>query len=182
LDGSGGLTLDALNWMSEQRIEFVRLDWRGQTVNIGGNSGYSGQPNLITSQKAIKGTKKEADIGRTLISEKIAASIKTLELVVPTSERREMGLARLSQGLGKIKNLKTSLSLPQILGIEGGSAAAYFGAWQGLPIKWSGFKRKPIPDNWHFTVPRKMGWRTKVQNARHPLNAMLNYGYPRSVI
>jgi CRISPR-associated protein Cas1 len=177
LDGSGGLTLDALNWMSEQGIEFVRLDWQGKTVNVGGNTGYSGRPVLIAAQKAIKETNKEVEIGRKLISEKLAASIKTLELVIPRSEMREKSLSRIQLGLLKLQKPKTSFSLSQILGIEGSCAAAYFGAWQGLPIKWSGFKRKPIPDNWHFTVPRMMGWRTKVQNARHPLNAMLNYGY-----
>src|ERR1700691_2683275 len=41
LDGSGGVSLDALGWMAEQKIEFVRLDWRGNPSSIGGKSGYA---------------------------------------------------------------------------------------------------------------------------------------------
>src|ERR1700742_3174808 len=41
IDGSGNLTLDALSWMSEQSVEFVRLDWRGEISSIAGKSGYS---------------------------------------------------------------------------------------------------------------------------------------------
>jgi CRISPR-associated endonuclease Cas1 len=47
----------------------------------------------------------------------------------------------------------------------------------GLPIKWSGIKRKPIPANWQEISPRTMTWRKGIQNARHPVNAILNYGY-----
>jgi len=54
---------------------------------------------------------------------------------------------------------------------------AYFSAWHGLSIKWSGFMRRPIPDNWHTIIPRTMAWRKRARSARHPVNAMLNYGY-----
>ncbi len=54
---------------------------------------------------------------------------------------------------------------------------AYFSALHGLPIQWSGFKRKPIPDNWQIIIPRTMTWRKSARSARHPVNAMLNYGY-----
>lgn len=50
-------------------------------------------------------------------------------------------------------------------------------AWHGVPLNWSGNKRKPIPDNWLEIVPRNMLWQRHAQNARHPINAMLNYGY-----
>ena len=34
-----------------------------------------------------------------------------------------------------------------------------------------------IPDPLKIAALRTMGWRKSGQNARHPINAMLNYGY-----
>jgi len=177
LDGSGAITFDAINWMSDQQIEFVRLDWRGHITNIGGNSGYSGNSKLIEAQKAIKGTKREIEIARNLISGKIVASIETLKTVIPKSEKREFAIGRLNQKFRDIRNSKTPLTISKLLGIEGACAAAYFAAWHNLPINWSGFKRKPVPDNWFQIAARTMTWRAGFRNARHPVNAMLNYGY-----
>lgn len=177
LDGSGGLTFDALNWMSDQLIEFVRLDWRGETTNVGTNTGYSGDRRLIAKQLAMKGTKTEVAIARDLIANKITASIETLKAVIPPSDVRQVALTRLAEKYRQIKTAKGTPTISQILGIEGACAAAYFIAWHGLPIKWSGFKRKPVPDNWFQIIARNMSWRNKTQNARHPVNAMLNYGY-----
>jgi CRISPR-associated protein Cas1 len=177
LDGSGGITFDALSWMTEQRIEFVRLDWQGNISNVGGNSGYSGNSKLISAQKRIKGQRAETIIARSLIGSKIEASIKTLIDVIPKSENRDKSISRLERQLAEIRKPKKLLTISRILGIEGASAAAYFIAWQGLPIKWAGIRQKPIPENWAEIIPRNMTWRRKARNARHPLNAMLNYGY-----
>ena len=177
IDGSGGISFDALNWMSEQQIEFVRLDWRGEVTNIAGRSGYAGNSKLIQAQKEIKGTKLEIEIARHLIVEKIEASIKTLKLIIPKSEIREIAISRLDEKYFEIRNNQKSIAISRLLGIEGVCAATYFRAWQRLPIKWSGFKKKPIPENWHEIGPRKMEWRDNSRNARHPVNAMLNYGY-----
>jgi CRISP-associated protein Cas1 len=163
--------------MAEQRVEFVQLDWKGQTTNVGGNSGYSGNSKLIARQLAIKGTKTEVEIAQSLIRQKLMASIKTLKAAIPISEKREFAISRLNEKFRGIQKLPSRQTVSKILRIEGACAAAYFAAWQGLPIRWAGFRQKPIPDNWHFIIPRKMGWRVKTQNARHPVNAMLNYGY-----
>jgi CRISPR-associated endonuclease Cas1 len=177
LDGSGGLSFDALNWMAEQAIEFVRLNWRGEITNIAGNSGYGGNSKLIQVQKEIKGTKTEIEFARYLISEKIDASIKTLKLEIPKNEVRDFAISKLTQKYSEIRGLKGQFSISSLLGIEGGCAHIYFKAWHSLPIKWVGFTRKPIPDNWFEFSSRNMTWRKRAYNARHPLNAMLNYAY-----
>lgn len=65
------------------------------------------------------------------------------------------------------------------MGIEGIAAIAYFSAWQSIPIKWEGTKRKPIPPDWYQVGLRSSVTRlkTKNRNASHPVNAMLNYAY-----
>lgn len=177
LDGSGGISFDALDWMSEQRIALVKLDWRGEITSIGGGAKYSANLKLAEFQRQAKTGKKSTELARWLIGEKILASAKTLREIIPISANQEIAISKLEKRYSEIRNSKKSLSINQILGIEGDCAAAYFRAWHGAPIKWSGIKRRPIPDNWLEIVPRNMFWRRKAQNARHPINAMLNYGY-----
>jgi CRISPR-associated endonuclease Cas1 len=177
LDGSGGISFDALDWMSDQRIALVKLDWRGGISSVGGAAQYAANPKLVELQRRAKGTRKRVDIARWLIGEKIIASTKTLQEMIPTSVNQENAIARLEKRSSEIRNRRKSLSISQLLGIEGDCAAAYFRAWHGVPLNWSGIKRKPIPSNWLEIVPRNMLWQRHAQNARHPINAMLNYGY-----
>jgi CRISP-associated protein Cas1 len=177
LDGSGGISFDAINWMSDQNIVLVQLDWRGRTVVVGGNSGYSANPQLVAAQRAIKSGKRQIEIARRLIQEKITASLETLMEVIPCSEIRDVGISQLRKFISESRNSGKLISVSKIHGIEGGAAAAYFQAWCGLTFKWSGLNRRPIPDGWLGVGSRTMGWRRSSQNARHPLNAMLNYGY-----
>lgn len=176
-DGSGGISLDALNWMSEQEIEFLQLNWRGEVSTVAGKQGYSADPRLVAAQRSIAGTDRAIEIVRWLIREKLAASLQTLENAVPKSENRDAAIVRLGKWISQIENPRTAISIPKILGIEGAAAAAYFAAWYGIPLKWTGVKPKPIPESWREIGPRKMAWRKRSRCARHPVNAMLNYGY-----
>jgi len=176
LDGSGGITFDALDWMSDQRVGLVKLDWQGEISSMGGGAQYSANPKLVELQQKAKLSKKRAEIARWLIGEKILASAKTLREIIPTSINQQNAISRLERRFSEIRNNK-SLSISQLLGIEGDCAAAYFRAWHGVPLNWSGIKRKPIPNNWLEIAPRNMLWQRHAQNARHPINAMLNYGY-----
>jgi CRISPR-associated protein Cas1 len=56
---------------------------------------------------------------------------------------------------------------------------AYFKAWEGLPLKWKGAARRPIPDSWRTIGPRSALRAGKPSNERavHPLNSMLNLAY-----
>lgn len=77
-------------------------------------------------------------------------------------------------------NQNPPTAIGALLGIEGRAALAYFAAWQGVPIKWKGIGRHPIPDDWYQIGPRQsQNTRKKGRNrhASHPVNAMLNYAY-----
>lgn len=163
--------------MSEQKIEFVRLDWRGRTTSVSGNSGYSADPKLVDAQRKMRGTKRQLEIARWLVAAKLEACIKTLENIIPNSQIRENAISDHKKRIRRINNSRNSISISQLLGMEGQSANSYFGTWQGLPLRWRGLSRKPIPSDWGEIAPRTMAWRKRSRLARHPLNAMLNYGY-----
>jgi CRISPR-associated endonuclease Cas1 len=176
LDGSGAISFDAISWMSDQKIILVQLNWRGQISAVGG-AGYSANPKLVDMQLKARADGRNIEIARWLIREKIEASILTLAENIPNSDILQGAIARLEKRRAEIINCKRNFSISRLLGIEGDCAAAYFRTWHGLPLKWSGLNRKPVPDNWREVSPRTMTWRKGIQNARHPINAMLNYGY-----
>jgi len=178
-DGKGAVTLDALAWMADQRIEFVQLNFQGRTIILGGNSRYSAKPELVEAQRAAKAGNSKIEIARWLITSKIEETIATAKTIIPVSENREKALSRLEKCLSDIRDRNKLISMPKILGIEGLAAVTYFQLWHGLPLRWTGLSRKPVPADWSRIGPRLMTWRgkAKYQNARHPINAMLNYGY-----
>jgi CRISPR-associated protein Cas1 len=48
----------------------------------------------------------------------------------------------------------------------------------GMPIKWRGTSRRPIPENWHSVGQRSSPYHLGGnRNAAHPVNAILNYAY-----
>jgi CRISP-associated protein Cas1 len=62
--------------------------------------------------------------------------------------------------------------------LEANCAASYFRSWVGLPIKWRGASRRPIPDNWRSIGARSSPYHLAGnRNAAHPVNAILNYAY-----
>jgi CRISP-associated protein Cas1 len=66
----------------------------------------------------------------------------------------------------------------ELRALEANCAASYFRSWVGMPIKWRGTSRRPLPDNWHFIGQRSSPYHLAGnRNAAHPLNAILNYAY-----
>jgi len=69
-------------------------------------------------------------------------------------------------------------TISQLRVLEANCAASYFRSWGGIPIKWRGTSRKPIPDNWNSIVQRSSPYHSAGnRNAAHPVNAILNYAY-----
>jgi CRISPR-associated protein Cas1 len=176
LDASGGITFDALAWMSDQKITLVQLNWRGQ-VTFSGNSGFAAAPQLVQLQSQLWGSKKALLLNRDLITAKLDASIQTLLRIFPDLPATEIAVSRIKQGLLKLKKLPATAPQRTLLGLEGAAAAEYFRAWHRTPLNWNNLSRKPVPPNWLEIGPRQMAWLKSGSNARHPINAMLNYGY-----
>jgi len=177
LDGSGGITFDALNWMAEQEINFAQLDYRGRVNFICGNSGQSPKPAIVRWQLAIQGTETARKIQCQLVEQKLFASIETLQTIFPEFPTTEIAIKQIRREIDKVRKLPRSAAYRTILGLEGLAAAAYFKAWHQMPLKWTNLSRRPIPATWKEIGSRNMNWQKHGANARHPVNAMLNYGY-----
>lgn len=175
LDGSGSISLDALDWLASQNVPLIRIDWRG---NVQASVGWAGKiTNLRMSAAQFEAKKRDGglEIAKRLIDAKIRNSISTINLFFDVSKAREI-----NRGLrGAQGKLPFARSVGSVLGIEGIAAVAYFEGWQSLPLNWKGTGRKPIPLDWYRVGPRSSATRERLKNknASHPVNAMLNYTY-----
>jgi CRISPR-associated endonuclease Cas1 len=178
LDGSGSLSFDVLDWLAGQKLPLIRIDWRGTVQAVAAGTRVGADPRKVAAQIEAQRNGRGLAIGTTLIREKIENSIATLEAAVPSSPDRASAISKLRRDVAELRK-KRPRSIRELLGVEGRAAAAYFSAWQGVPIHWKGIGRRPIPQTWHHIEPRSTAAkRTAInRNASHPVNAILNYAY-----
>jgi CRISPR-associated protein Cas1 len=114
---------------------------------------------------------------RKLISQKIEASILTLEKSIRRSEKSERAISIAYAALTRLDAGEPN-SIVELRALEANCAAVYFRAWHGIPIKWRGTSRRPIPDNWNTIERRSSPFHLAGnRNAAHPVNAILNFAY-----
>lgn len=177
LGGSGAITLNVLSWLAEQNIPLVQLDYRGNVVAAIGHSGIGHDSALVRLQiAAAEATAQNRELGAWLIRKKLLATHETMLACLPDSELRKRADTSITEGLRKLDR-PWELPKEALLGVEGKCATFYFDAWRTVPISWKGAGRKPIPDSWLSIGVRRGPANHSNRFARHPVQAMLNYGY-----
>ena len=174
IDASGSITFNVLEWLSQQEIPLIHLNWQGDIICVA-NSSYSADPKLVAAQrKALENGSGFLQFQK-LIADKFRNSISTLQLL-PDSAEKLAAIEYLKSSIILLSKKKT-ISNDEMLGIEGQGAALYFAAWRGIPINWKLAKRDVIPADWYKIGGRRSAISKSNRNARHPVNAMLNYAY-----
>ena len=178
LDGSGSVSFDVLSWLAEQKVSLIRIGWTGDIVCVAGASGYSANPHRVRWQlETRENPPKRNEFCRSIITRKIEATIITLEKSIHRSDKWERAMKAAYTAVSRLDDNPPD-TITELRGLEANCAAAYFRSWVGIPIKWRGISRRPIPDNW-----RSIGMRSSPyhlagnRNAAHPVNAILNYAY-----
>ena len=174
LDGDGSISLDALEWLSNQGVSLVQIDWKGDVSSVGGVA-YSADFNLVKKQLEFKNNKKGINYSKFLISEKIKNACETVQCISDNSENSQLILNKMREQL-KILRKTNITNVTELLTIEGIAAAAYFRYWYYIPLKWKGINRKPLPQEW-LSIGTRIGKNKSNQFASHPVNAILNYAY-----
>ena len=101
----------------------------------------------------------------------------TLEKSIRRSEKSERAISVAYAALTRLDAGEPN-SIVELRALEANCAAAYFRSWQGMPIKWRGTSRRPIPDNWNLIEQRSSPFHLAGnRNAAHPVNAILNFAY-----
>jgi CRISP-associated protein Cas1 len=178
LDGSGSVSFEVLSWLAEQKISLIRIDWKGDIVCVAGALGYSANPFRVRWQlETRENPAQRNDFCRSIIMRKIDATIITLEKSIPRSDKWERAMKSAYSALSRLDENPPG-SISELRALEANCAASYFRSWVGIPIKWRGTGRRPIPDNWHAIGTRSSPYRLAGnRNAAHPVNAILNYAY-----
>ncbi|MFZ1478883.1 MAG: CRISPR-associated endonuclease Cas1 [Sphingorhabdus sp.] len=180
LDGSGTLSFDVLSWLSEQGVALARIKSSGDIAVVASGAGYAGDRKKVEWQLDMRADmSKRITFAADLIRRKIVSGIPTLEAHIPPSRLRDIALAKAKAGIDRLDR-ETFTDMNAIFAIEGECASAYFRSWQGLPVRWKGITRRPIPQDWHAYGLRSSlvtGVKAENRNASHPVNAMLNYAY-----
>lgn len=180
LDGSGTLSFDVLSWLAEQGVALARVKWTGEVATVASGTGYAADLKKVEWQQATRSNQVERlAFAADLIRRKIVSTIPTLELHIPPSKSRNTAIEKANAGIERLSGA-TVTDLGSIFAIEGECAAAYFRSWHGLPLRWKGVQRHPVPQEWHTydgRSSRANGLKSKNRNASHPVNALLNYAY-----
>jgi CRISPR-associated protein Cas1 len=179
LDVDGGLSFDALAWLSEHDIPLIQINWRGEILNVVSGNPETTIPDRLKFQLMAKNGDGGLKFALNLIRQKITDSMETLRHAFPRSGNIDQAINKLEIEINLLKRGQPN-SVSQLMGIEGRVGYAYFNAWRTCPIKWKGIDRHPIPDEWHQIERRssKLGSTSHPnRNATHPINAMLNYAY-----
>jgi len=178
LDGSGSISFDVLSWLAEQKVPLIRIDWRGDIVCVAGASGYSANPFRVQWQLETRGNaERRNEFCRSLITQKIEASVIALEKSIRRSDKWERAMISAYSALSRLDENPPE-TITELRALEANCAASYFRSWGGIPIKWRGTSRRPIPDNWNSIGQRSSPYHLAGnRNAAHPVNAILNYAY-----
>ncbi|MDX2221682.1 MAG: CRISPR-associated endonuclease Cas1 [Rhodospirillaceae bacterium] len=180
VDGSGAITLDAIDWLTAQKVDLIRLDWQGHIVTVASATGYAADPKKVAWQFATRSNEpKRVSFAIPLIRTKIEQTLFNLREILPPSRYRDSAIENASDALRVLKS-NPPRTVSKLAAIEGVVAQGYFYAWRALDMKWKAVSRYPIPDDWKQYLSRStLNTKTRVRNKRatHPINAMLNYAY-----
>ncbi|WP_420331927.1 CRISPR-associated endonuclease Cas1 [Oceanicaulis alexandrii] len=180
VDGSGEITLDALDWLAEQDIPLIRLKWDGRVVSVVGQTGYAADPGKAAWQTETRSNEAaRVAFGVPLIRQKIKGTLENLIELFPASELQERAIMTAESVLEALDN-EPPKTVSDLIGLEGKAANAYFRAWATMPIRWRARDRDAVPEDW-LTYTSRSALRAKRvpsnRRATHPVNAMLNYAY-----
>jgi CRISPR-associated protein Cas1 len=186
LDGSGNITLDAIDWLVTQGIPLIRLSWNGRFASVLTAGGQAASASKVHWQQVTRDNPcARLSFAVDLIRQKAENSLQTLQDFVPPSPLRDLACQKLATR-ATILGRNPPKTFASLLGFEGAIAGDYFRVWTGLPLKWKALKSFPIPDEWkkyRSRIALRYGIRMRRdgggynRGATHPVNAMLNYAY-----
>ena len=151
------------------------LDHRGQVVNVLATETTAADLDLRRAQIEALANGRGLALACSLIERKLTASLSTLE-TLPPSAALESAVERVASILHRLQDDPPD-SIDDLRLREAWAAISYFTAWRSIDLRWKGTGKKPIPPEWRRVGMRGDVLRRSNRNARHPVNALLNYGY-----
>lgn len=166
---AGTISLDAIRWLHDVKIPLVHLDTDGRVLAMV-TPDSPDHPILRRAQAQAADAPIGLEIARGLLRQKFDGQERVLraftagQLALP-----HMELAR--------RALPTATTFPALRVIEARAAAAYWGAWNRMPVHFRDADQDRIPAHWRTFGPRASVLSGSPRLAVNPANAILNYLY-----
>lgn len=106
LDGDGSITFDALEWLSEQNVPLVQINWRGEVASVGGVN-YSAEPDLMKHQLEVRNNTKGFEFSKWLILRKIENCYKTIKYISNNAPEVQLILEKINEQANVLKEKLT---------------------------------------------------------------------------
>ena len=165
----GAITLEALRWLNDAGIAFLQIDRDGEVIAASANYRLN-DPRLRRALALSPTNTTGLEIARCVLTAKLAGQEMNLaRSIFPENVRAELTAAR--------KVAENAASLQEILVAESSGAAAYWGAWKDVSLRFARKDEKSIPEHWHIFGQRSSPITNSPRSAANPANAMLNYLY-----
>ena len=151
------------------------LDYRGQVVSVLGTETTAADLDLRRAQIEALTNGRGLVLASALIEQKLAASLDTLA-TLPPSAAQESAIDRVASLLQRLRDDPPE-TIDDLRLLEAWAAISYFAAWRYDRAALEGHGQEADPSR--METGRHAAGRPATQNrhARHPVNAMLNYGY-----
>jgi CRISPR-associated endonuclease Cas1 len=169
LGHSGTISLEALRWLHDLHAAIVQLDADGTVILTSAPSGL----NDARLRRA------QAVAGLAAVGQRIAQDLVRTKLDQQAALLREMGASAgsIEIVLTARGNLDATEDAPSLMVLEATAAAAYWGAWEQLPIHFARKDEPHIPAHWRTFGGRTSPLTASPRKAANPANALLNYLY-----
>lgn len=167
---AGTVTLEALRWLHDVGASFVQLDADGTVIVANGAAGLD-DPRLRRAQALAAGNEIGAALTRSLLDGKLTAQAEVLARLPGETETARTAIEAAQAGMAGTEDLAALRVL------EAQAAAAYWGAWSPVPIRFAKRDLPRIPDHWRTFGQRRSEITGRSRSASNPINALLNYLY-----
>ncbi len=169
LGHSGTVTLEALRWLHDVGAAYVQVDPDAQVIACFAPSGLD-DPRLRRAQAVAPTNGAGVAIARDLIRHKLEGQKRVLERLPEGPE---------AAGVigGALEALSEATSVEELRSAEAAAAAAYWGAWAGVPVRFVRKDAERVPGHWRSFGARTSPLTGSPRNAASPANALLNYLY-----
>jgi len=175
LSDSGTLSLDAIRWCQSQNIAISILDRNGSLVQT-----LTTEHQASAQLRRLQYLAEPSHLSYEIVKLKTESQISLLQAhpELP-QQKRALEILETSMKWLELPDLTRWSDTPYIMTFEGRGSAAYFEAWNGLPLKWNKADAKTIPPHWQSVSPRSspLSHNHGARHATNPCHAILNYAY-----
>jgi CRISPR-associated endonuclease Cas1 len=169
IGADGMVSLAALRWLADQDAAFVMLERDGSVLATTGPV-RSSDVRLRRAQALSPYSGAALRITQELISQKLTGQENVARYKLRDSGAADAIAYCHSQ-------LATANTVQAARLIESQAGAAYWAAWQSLPIMFPKIDLPRVPEHWRVFGARRSPISGSARLAANPVNAMLNYGY-----